>query len=209
VLNAEPFHRGLRFRHNRGAECAASECSLMCKDLSYNGYVKKVIDPQVRLAYNARDFAAVRRRGPGMRMDIAVVDPAFAAEEERASAHVKVVPRGFNMAAADGASAASSNPDGPSQQRARLAIDGDSATAWVGDIKDVQWWLEVDLGRVQEMRSMMLVWTIGCAAGYTFSASTDRKVRVSARGPSTHPCGVRCRWWVVSLNSLVVRQSRC
>jgi len=50
VLNAEPFHRGLRFRHNRGAECAASECSLMCKDLSYNGYVKKVIDPQVRAA---------------------------------------------------------------------------------------------------------------------------------------------------------------
>ena len=133
----------------------------------------------MRLAYNARDFAAVRRRGPGMRMDIAVVDPAFAAEEERASAHVKVVPRGLNMAAADGASAASSNPDGsnPSQQSARLAIDGDSATAWVGDIKDVQWWLEVDLGRVQEMRSMMLVWTIGCAAGYTFSASTDRKVR--------------------------------
>ena len=48
VMNAEPFHRGLRFRHNHGAECAASECSLMCKDLSYNGYTKKVIDPQVR-----------------------------------------------------------------------------------------------------------------------------------------------------------------
>jgi hypothetical protein len=32
---------------------------------------------------------------------------------------------------------------------------------------------------------MLLVWSIGCAAGYTFSASTDRKVRDAPLNRST------------------------
>eukprot|EP00959_Pyramimonas_sp_CCMP1952_P449813 9418233-Pyramimonas_sp.AAC.1 len=37
VIKAKPFHQGLRFRNHKGGECAASECSLLCKDLSFNG----------------------------------------------------------------------------------------------------------------------------------------------------------------------------
>ena len=37
------------------------------------GYNKIVVDPQVRLAYNIRDFRDVRKQGPGMRLDVAKI----------------------------------------------------------------------------------------------------------------------------------------
>jgi hypothetical protein len=61
--------------------------------------------------------------GTGMRMDVATTDPAFAHEEEKAAAHATIVPRGINMAAAEGAAAASSNPDGCAPS-AVLVVDG-------------------------------------------------------------------------------------
>ena len=58
------------------------------------------------------------------------------------------------------------------------AIDGDRGTAWVGGKGDNDWWLEADLGDVQPMRGMELVWQVGCAANYTITASKDGKVSV-------------------------------
>ena len=72
AMNAEPFHRGLRFRHvkvqrgqrqyylksgnaripsERGEECSASECSILCKDLWNHNYTKIIIDPSVKVSY--------------------------------------------------------------------------------------------------------------------------------------------------------------
>ncbi|QDZ18543.1 alpha-1,3-mannosyltransferase CMT1 [Chloropicon primus] len=72
VLNAEPFHRGLRFRFvdvstaqqqyyvtlgesevpsDIGDECSASEASILCKDLWENGFRKVVMDPSVKVSY--------------------------------------------------------------------------------------------------------------------------------------------------------------
>ncbi len=52
VASAEPFYEGLRFRRGRPGECAASECSLFCKDMWAAGKGKFVIDPHVRVAYD-------------------------------------------------------------------------------------------------------------------------------------------------------------
>lgn len=72
AMNAEPFHRGLRFRHvdvqagqqrywhkhgrselptNLGEECAASECSILCKDFWVHNYTKIIMDPSVKVTY--------------------------------------------------------------------------------------------------------------------------------------------------------------
>jgi len=68
VMNAEPFHRGLRFRHmdvkpsqrryyttfgkaEVPKECSASECSLLCRDLWANNYTKVIMDPSVKVLY--------------------------------------------------------------------------------------------------------------------------------------------------------------
>jgi hypothetical protein len=72
AMNAEPFHRGMRFRHvdvqagqqrywhkhgrseaptDLGEECSASECSILCKDLWVHNYTKIVMDPSVKVTY--------------------------------------------------------------------------------------------------------------------------------------------------------------
>ena len=56
VLNPAPFlQNGIRFRSHDPNECAASECSLMCRDFYMNGYRKVVVDPAVRVAYARED----------------------------------------------------------------------------------------------------------------------------------------------------------
>jgi hypothetical protein len=56
ALSAEPFYRGIRFRTGmremHGADCAQSECSLICLDFYKLGFTTTVIDPSVQLAYN-------------------------------------------------------------------------------------------------------------------------------------------------------------
>ena len=77
VINAEPLHRGLRFRSEavtpnmqryyvtkassenpfeKGDACAASECSIMCQDLWGLGYEKIVVDPSVKVTYASSGF---------------------------------------------------------------------------------------------------------------------------------------------------------
>lgn len=51
VANAEPFYEGVRFRRSTTGECAASECSLFCKDFWHANKRKFAIDPHVRVAY--------------------------------------------------------------------------------------------------------------------------------------------------------------
>ena len=46
----------LRRRSHEPGECAASECSLLCNDFLRLGYDNMVVDPGIRLAYEA--FAA-------------------------------------------------------------------------------------------------------------------------------------------------------
>ena len=67
VIKAEPFHRGLRFRHVRkgaggatrqGRECKASECSHLCDDLWWNSYRRIIIDPRVKVAYKWHDWVS-------------------------------------------------------------------------------------------------------------------------------------------------------
>merc|ERR1711869_28459 len=77
VINAEPLHRGLRFRSEavtpnmqryyvtkassenpfeKVDACAASECSIMCQDLWGLGYEKIVVDPSVKVTYASSGF---------------------------------------------------------------------------------------------------------------------------------------------------------
>mmetsp|Transcript_7713 Transcript_7713/g.19672 ORF Transcript_7713/g.19672 Transcript_7713/m.19672 type:complete len:597 (-) Transcript_7713:370-2160(-) len=73
AMNAEPFHRGLRFRYasvtheeqqyylhhgkdsktpfEKGEECSASECSILCKDLWNHNYTRIMMDPAVKVSY--------------------------------------------------------------------------------------------------------------------------------------------------------------
>ncbi|GMH32524.1 hypothetical protein BSKO_00358 [Bryopsis sp. KO-2023] len=55
VLNAKPFHEGLKFRAHLPNECATSECVLMCHDFARMGYKSVLIDPGVRSAYTFED----------------------------------------------------------------------------------------------------------------------------------------------------------
>lgn len=65
VFDAAPFYEGARFRWAAGldpasahaGECAASECSLMCKDLWRIGHGRVLLDPAVQVAYSARVHA--------------------------------------------------------------------------------------------------------------------------------------------------------
>jgi len=65
VFDARPFYEGARFRWAAGldpdsphsGECAASECSLMCKDLWHIGSGRVLLDPAVQLAYSYRTHA--------------------------------------------------------------------------------------------------------------------------------------------------------
>ncbi len=53
VASAQPFYEGVRFRRSvKGTECAASECSIFCKDYWGAGKSKFLIDPHVRVAYD-------------------------------------------------------------------------------------------------------------------------------------------------------------
>lgn len=52
VASSIPFYDGVRFRRSKPGECAASECSLFCKDYWIHGKGKFVIDPHVRVAYD-------------------------------------------------------------------------------------------------------------------------------------------------------------
>lgn len=68
VMNAEPFHKGLRFRHVvSGDECKASECSHICNDMWRNGYGRILVDPLVKVAYTHHEWmAALDRAAPYM-----------------------------------------------------------------------------------------------------------------------------------------------
>lgn len=56
VLSPAPFlESGVRFRSHNPDECAASECSLICRDFYMNGYREVVVDPAVRVAYARED----------------------------------------------------------------------------------------------------------------------------------------------------------
>ncbi|EFJ51823.1 hypothetical protein VOLCADRAFT_103314 [Volvox carteri f. nagariensis] len=54
VINAEPFVRKVvDFREHRENECSASECSLLCDDMWRYGYDDIIMDPNVRVTYDA------------------------------------------------------------------------------------------------------------------------------------------------------------
>eukprot|EP00854_Cymbomonas_tetramitiformis_P010867 gene10867-12863_t len=178
VLNAEPFHRGLRFRTAKVGECSASECSLLCKDLSFNGYNRKVVDPMVRLAYTLNDFKGVRPRGPGI--------------GSREFMRLFKVPEGKNAAAVrrDGkriSSATSSNYINSKDASAEMAIDGMAETLWRANPATTNPWFQVDLGALVKVRSMKLVWEIGCASGYTISSSADGQTWDTVFGAEIKP----------------------
>jgi len=69
VINAEPFHRGLRFRHARDGECKSSECSHFCDDLWLNDYRRIIIDPQVKLAYTWDDWVMTQAEAEPVGLD--------------------------------------------------------------------------------------------------------------------------------------------
>ncbi len=52
VASAEPFYEGVRFRRGLRGECAASECSLFCKDFWRKRARNFAVDPHVRVAYD-------------------------------------------------------------------------------------------------------------------------------------------------------------
>lgn len=52
VANAAPFYEGVRFRRGGPGECAASECSLFCKDFWRKKARNFLLDPHVRVAYD-------------------------------------------------------------------------------------------------------------------------------------------------------------
>jgi len=67
----EDIHRGspvgpVRFRRGRPGECAASECSLFCKDYWSAGARKFVVDPHVRLAYSPDTWGFTATTGEGV-----------------------------------------------------------------------------------------------------------------------------------------------
>jgi hypothetical protein len=63
VLSAAPFLNGLRFRAQQPGECQASECSLLCDDFARLGLGHVVMDPGVRLAYEAEQLASLGAAG--------------------------------------------------------------------------------------------------------------------------------------------------
>ena len=63
VANAAPFYEGVRFRRGLQGECAASECSLFCKDFWRKGARNFAIDPHVRVAYDLETYQAVHAAG--------------------------------------------------------------------------------------------------------------------------------------------------
>ncbi|KAG8461194.1 hypothetical protein KFE25_002383 [Diacronema lutheri] len=84
VFDTAPFYDGARFRWAAGldpaapgsAECAASECSLMCKDLWRIGHGRILLDPAIQVAYSYRTHAArLRHFGAGA---MGAVPPAVA-----------------------------------------------------------------------------------------------------------------------------------
>ena len=52
VASAAPFYQGVRFRRGVKGECAASECSLFCKDFWRKKARNFLLDPHVRVAYD-------------------------------------------------------------------------------------------------------------------------------------------------------------
>ena len=64
ALNADPFHKGIRFRHVvSDDECKASECSHICDDMWANGYGRIVMDPLVKLGYKFNEWRSAVDRG--------------------------------------------------------------------------------------------------------------------------------------------------
>ena len=59
VANAAPFYEGVRFRRGLPGECAASECSLFCKDFWRKRARNFALDPHVRVAYDLPTYAAL------------------------------------------------------------------------------------------------------------------------------------------------------
>ncbi|KAK9813069.1 hypothetical protein WJX72_008387 [[Myrmecia] bisecta] len=51
VLDAQPFHSGLRFRSRRPQDCYACAESLLCEDLMRSGHDQFWLDPVVQVAY--------------------------------------------------------------------------------------------------------------------------------------------------------------
>ncbi|KAK9819667.1 hypothetical protein WJX72_000923 [[Myrmecia] bisecta] len=51
VLNAQPFHNGLRFRSRRPQDCYTCAESLLCEDLIRSGHDQFWMDPVVQVAY--------------------------------------------------------------------------------------------------------------------------------------------------------------
>ncbi|TPX31845.1 hypothetical protein SmJEL517_g04939 [Synchytrium microbalum] len=61
VYVAKPLAtRQVQFRRSeKGTECAASECSLICNDLAREGYGRVLVVPRVRFAYDTRTYGKV------------------------------------------------------------------------------------------------------------------------------------------------------
>lgn len=63
VASAAPFYGGVRFRRGVPGECAASECSLFCKDFWRKRARNFAVDPHVRVAYDLETYTALHRVG--------------------------------------------------------------------------------------------------------------------------------------------------
>jgi hypothetical protein len=63
VASAEPFYAGVRFRRGLPGECAASECSLFCKDFWRKRARNFAVDPHVRVAYDLETYTALHKVG--------------------------------------------------------------------------------------------------------------------------------------------------
>jgi hypothetical protein len=61
VANAAPFYEGVRVRRGVPGECAASECSLFCKDFWRKRARNFAVDPHVRVAYDLETYTAIHK----------------------------------------------------------------------------------------------------------------------------------------------------
>ncbi|KAF8056110.1 DEGP9 [Scenedesmus sp. PABB004] len=76
VLRGAPFvDPGLRFRAHLPGECAGSEASLLCDDLSRLGLTHAVLDPGVRLAYDAAQVDALGGAAASARAPARAAEP--------------------------------------------------------------------------------------------------------------------------------------
>eukprot|EP01112_Ceratiomyxa_fruticulosa_P007774 TRINITY_DN2019_c0_g1_i10.p1 TRINITY_DN2019_c0_g1~~TRINITY_DN2019_c0_g1_i10.p1 ORF type:complete len:370 (-),score=52.67 TRINITY_DN2019_c0_g1_i10:1180-2289(-) len=57
VMNSDPFLKyGLQFHGNQDGSCYHSECYMICRDFEMLNYTRIVLNPQVRVAYDAKHY---------------------------------------------------------------------------------------------------------------------------------------------------------